>query len=382
MMVDGVCDPAFRGVRELFEASLVDGRDVGAAVAVFVGGETVVDLWGGVADAKTGRTWVSDTPCVAFSCTKAVTATAALMVAERERIDLGKPVAHWWPEFAGLGKESTTTEDLLTHRAGLPAFAQPLTAADAADPAAMAARLTRQAPLWEPGTRHGYHALTFGWLVGELVRRRTGDTVGGYVRASIGSELWIGVPSAVMARAARVGFPPASQTRWSSDELSIENDTLRRLSAAYRDPGSLLMRASTNPAGSYNDPAVLGGGWPGAGMVTTARALAAFYRDLIRGDLLEPETVREAIRERVRGADEVLFLESAFGLGYMRPSPNFLLPKAARASAFGHPGAGGSIGLGDLDNDVAIAFIPNLRRDGLAGDRRAYDLVEAVYTAL
>ncbi len=382
MAVDGQCDPAFRAVREVFEANLADGRDTGAAVAVFVGGELVVDLWGGVADAKTGRAWVRDTPCVSFSCTKAVTATAALMIAEREDIDLTEPVARWWPEYARCGKEHTTTEDLLTHRAGLPAFTQPLTPADAADAAATAARLAAQEPVWVPGTRHGYHALTFGWLVGELVRRHTGDTVGAFARAHIGSELWIGAPAEVAARAARVGFPPRSQMRWAPEELAIDNEALRSLAAAYRDPDSLLMRASTNPSGSYNDPAVLGGGWPGAGMVTTPRALATFYRDLLRGDLLAPAMLREAIRERVRGADEVLLLESAFGLGFMRPSPSFRLPAAARASAFGHPGAGGSIGLGDPDHDVAFAFIPNLRRDGLAGDRRAYDLVEAVYAAL
>ncbi|WP_234012401.1 serine hydrolase domain-containing protein [Nocardia cyriacigeorgica] len=369
-------------MREVFEANLADGRDTGAAVAVFVGGELVVDIWGGVADAKTGRAWVRDTPCVSFSCTKAVTATAALMIAEREDIGLTEPVARWWPEYARCGKEHTTTEDLLTHRAGLPAFTQPLTPADAADAAATAARLAAQEPVWVPGTRHGYHALTFGWLVGELVRRHTDDTVGAFARAHIGSELWIGAPAEVAARAARVGFPPRSQMRWAPEELAIDNEALRSLAAAYRDPDSLLMRASTNPSGSYNDPAVLGGGWPGAGMVTTPRALATFYRDLLRGDLLAPAMLREAIRERVRGADEVLLLESAFGLGFMRPSPSFRLPAAARASAFGHPGAGGSIGLGDPDHDVAFAFIPNLRRDGLAGDRRAYDLVEAVYAAL
>ncbi|WP_228783137.1 serine hydrolase domain-containing protein [Nocardia cyriacigeorgica] len=117
MAVGGQCDPAFRAVREVFEANLADGRDTGAAVAVFVGGELVVDLWGGVADAKTGRAWGRDTPCVSFSCTKAVTATAALMIAEREDIDLTEPVARWWPEYARCGKAHTTTEDLLTHRA-------------------------------------------------------------------------------------------------------------------------------------------------------------------------------------------------------------------------------------------------------------------------
>jgi CubicO group peptidase (beta-lactamase class C family) len=162
----------------------------------------------------------------------------------------------------------------------------------------------------------------------------------------------------------------------------IDAATVARLAQAYQDPASLMMRASANPLAAYHKPEVLAGGWPAAGLVTTARALARFYRDLTGGALLAPELLSEAIRERVRGGDRVLLLESAFGLGYMLPSQNFILPEPARPTAFGHPGAGGAIGLGDLDNRVAIAFIPNLRRDWLAGDRRAYDLVAAVYDAL
>ncbi|MEV0031216.1 serine hydrolase domain-containing protein [Nocardia sp. NPDC050793] len=377
--IAGTCDPAFREVREVFAASFADGQNRGAAVAVFAGGRPVVDLWGGVADARTGRPWLSDTPCVAFSCAKAVTATAALLVMEREGTGPEEPVRRWWPEFVAHGKYAVTVEDLLTHRAGLPAFDRALTEFDAADPAAMAAELAAQTPVWEPGSKHGYHALTFGWLVGELVRRRTGRTVPEFVREHFGAELWAG-PNEI-SRAARLGFPPAAQLDWRIEELP-EGNAVRRLAESYRDPDSLLMRGTTNPAGSYNDPTVLAGGWPGSGLVTTPRALARFYRDLIHGDLLRHGTLRDAVRERVRGPDEVLSLESAFALGYMRPSMNFLLPKSARTTAFGHPGAGGSVGLGDLEHDLALAFIPNLRRDGLAGDRRAYDLIAAVYAAL
>lgn len=384
--VDGWADPAFRAVREVFEASFADGRNAGAAVAAYVGGRAVVDLWGGTADARTGRAWVRDTPCVTYSCTKAITATAALRVAQ-DRVtqdrgaDWDERVAAWWPEYAVAGKDTTTLADLLTHRAGVPAFDRPVTTTEAADPAAMAALLARQRPVWDPGTGHGYHALTFGWLVGEYVRRHTGQPVGEYVRAHLGDDLWIGAPPAIAQRAARVAFPPADQQAWS-DAGPIDAATVARLAQAYQDPESLMMRASANPVAAYNDPAVLAGGWPASGLVTTARALARFYRDLVAGALLAPGLLREAARERVRGADLVLLLESAFGLGYMLPSQNFMLPEPARPTAFGHPGAGGAVGLGDVDNQVAIAFIPNLRRDWLAGDRRAYDLVAAVYDAL
>jgi CubicO group peptidase (beta-lactamase class C family) len=245
----------------------------------------------------------------------------------------------------------------------------------------MAARLARQRPLWEPGSEHGYHALTFGWLVGEFVRRHTGLTVGEYVRRHVGDELWIGAPPPVVEQAARLEFPPERDRVWT-DPGPIDADTVTRMARAFQDPGSLVMRASTNPVAAYNKPDVLAGGWPASGLVTTARALARFYRDLVGGAVLARESLREAVRERVRGPDSVLLLESAFGLGYMLPSQNFILPEPARSTAFGHPGAGGSIGLGDIDNQVAIAFVGNLRRDWLAGDRRAYDLVATTYSAL
>ncbi|MQY17770.1 serine hydrolase domain-containing protein [Nocardia macrotermitis] len=380
-IVDGRVDPAFQAVREIFEASFADGRNTGAAMAVYLDGRPVVDLWGGIADARTQRPWERDTPAVTFSCTKALTATAALAVAHESGTSLSEPVTTWWPEYGVEGKAATTLADLLSHRAGLPAFERAVTATEAADPAKMAALLADQRPLWEPGTEHGYHALSFGWLVGEFVRRQTNSTVGEYVRRHFGEELWIGAPAHVAEQAARVGFPPAAEQAWT-DPGPIDAATIDRMSRAYRDPGSLALRASTNPVGSYNNPEALAGGWPASGLVTTARALAGFYRDLVGGALLPPELVSDAIRERVRGTDAVLLLESAFGLGYMRSCENFILPDTARDTAFGHPGAGGAIGLGDLENRLAIAFVPNLRRDWLAGDRRAYDLVAATYDAL
>ncbi|WFR73641.1 serine hydrolase [Prescottella defluvii] len=211
--VQGQCDSAFDGVRQVFEESFEDGQNLGAAVAVFADGRPVVDLWGGVADRKTRREWAWDTPCVVFSCTKAVTTASALLLAERGYVTLDEPVASWWPEFAQNGKADVTVEHLLTHQAGLPAFDGQVSVAQAADPVAMAERLARQAPEWEPGTAHGYHALTFGWLVGELVRRHTGMTVGKFARQEFGSDLWIGAPSGTIARAARITVPRRESRR-------------------------------------------------------------------------------------------------------------------------------------------------------------------------
>ncbi|MEO5873618.1 MAG: serine hydrolase domain-containing protein, partial [Streptosporangiaceae bacterium] len=159
-------------------------------------------------------------------------------------------------------------------------------------------------------------------------------------------------------------------------------DLLTRLGTAFTDPASLLNRALNNPATSYNKPVVLSGGWPAAGMVATARDLAGFYRDLVGGQILRKETLADAIRPRVAGPDKVMLVDSAFGLGYMRPSATFFTPRAGRETAFGHTGAGGAVGLGDVDHDLALAFIPNLMGDHLSGDLRAFRLIEAAYACL
>lgn len=376
--VQGHCDSAFGGVRDVFEESFADGQNLGAAVAVFADGLPVVDLWGGVADRRTGRAWAWDTPCVVFSCTKAVTAASALLLAERGYVTLEDPVAEWWPEFAAGGKDAITAEHLLTHQAGLPAFDAPVSVAQAADAVAMAQRLARQTPEWAPGTAHGYHALTFGWLIGELVRRHTGMTVGQFAHDEFGSDLWIGAPPGTIARAARISFPRRGETESPLTDVA----TRTRIGAAYAAPDSMLFRAMTNPAASYNDPELLRGGWPASGMLATARGLARFYRDLVHGVTLRAETLEAARRERVRGHDRVLLTDSSYGLGFMLPAQSFELPAPAQASAFGHPGAGGAVGFGDPAHGMAFAFVPNLERDYFSGDRRAHRLIEAAYAAI
>lgn len=384
MTSEGTCDPAFGAVRAVFEANLAGRRDLGAAVAVVVDGRTVVDLWGGTADRRSGRPWERDTACVTFSCTKAVTATAALLLAERGAVSLDAPVTDWWPEFGTHGKEAVTGEMLLTHRAGLPAFDRPIAVEEAADPAAMAEQLAGQAPEWPPGTTHGYHALTFGWLVGELVRRHAGCTVGEFVRREISPDLWIGVPPERLDGLARVASAPGDpddDPGGRGPEGDAEPEAVARVLAAMGDADSPLRRSTENPAGSFNSPAVLTAGWPAAGLVCTARALAAFYARLVAGEILRPDTLSDAVRERVRGPDHTLVFESAFGLGYMRPAQNMLLPRAARPSAFGHPGISGALGIGDPEHGVGFGYLPNLSRPAVH-DGRAYRLVHAVYDAL
>src|SRR5690606_24172367 len=215
--VQGTCAPEFSRVRKVFENNFARGLETGAAITVHIGDEKVVELWGGLADHRTGRRWERDTPCFAFSCTKALTAAAALRTAARGGHGLGAPVASWWPGFDAAGKAGVTGEHLLAHQAGLPAFARPVAAEEAADPAAMAELLAGQAPEWEPGTAHGYHTFTYGWLAGEIVRRLDGRTVGGYVADEIagplGLDLWVGAPDPVLDRTARLTSSKADADR-------------------------------------------------------------------------------------------------------------------------------------------------------------------------
>ncbi|MGC5016130.1 serine hydrolase domain-containing protein [Streptosporangium sp. DT93] len=451
----GHCDPRFSRVREVFDGHFAGGEELGAAFAVFVDGEPVVDLWGGIADRRSGRPWERDTPVLAYSCTKAVTATVALSLTERGLLDVSAPVADVWPEFARRGKERVTVEHLLTHQAGLPAIEEPVPVEEFEDQAAIADRLAGQAPIWEPGTAHGYHALTYGFLVGEVIRRVSGRSVAEIVAAEIagpsGLDLWVGADGEVAERAARLSAgdrrppsdgdaaaPVAPDT--SAEEPAAGNgtsgngtggngtggerldgrpvsgnaadgrpvsgnpaggesvngntaagdggeDPLLLMARASADRNSLMNRALGNPPihllpGGANNPVVLRAGWPAMGAVTTARGLAGFYRDLVAGRIVRPQTLREATRRRVNGPDRVLFVDSSFGLGYMRPSMTFLTPPAGAETAFGHTGMGGSLGLGDAGHGLGMAYTMNRMAGAVSGGLRGYRLAEAVYASL
>lgn len=383
-----LCDPRFSRVQEVFSKHFAEGQELGAAFAVYLDGELVVDLWDGVADKHTGRPWERDTPAYAYSCTKAITATVLLQLASRGLVDLSAPVADVWPEFAAEGKGSITIEHLLTHQAGLPVIEEQVPVEEFEDLPAIADRLAGQRPLWEPGTAHGYHALTYGFLVGEVVRRVSGKSVGDLVAAEIagplGLDLWLGAPDDVIDRSARLSAADRATAPAAPTAVTETADPLSQMIAASADPQSLMNRALGNPGmhrlkGGANHPVILRAGWPAAGLVTTARGLAGFYRALVAGEILPAATLADATRTRVSGPDRVLFIDSAFGLGYMTSSLTFLNPSQ---TSFGHTGLGGFLGLGDVERGLAIGYTLNKMANAMSGSMRGYHLTEAVYASL
>ena len=383
--VHGEAARGFEAVREAFSANFERHGEVGAAFSLYHRGRKVVDLWGGVADETTGRAWAEDTLQLVFSTTKGATAACAHLLAQRGELDFDAPVSEYWPEFKAEGKEQVPVRWLLSHRAGLPVVDRALSPEDALawDPVVEA--LAAERPVWEPGTAHGYHALTYGWLVGEVVRRISGRSLGLFfaqeMAAPLGLEFWIGLPEQHETRVSRlIELPRLAQARAELD-LSGLPDVMRELATAFLDPSSLTNRALnlTSPPLDYNSRGVHAAEVPAANGICTARSLARFYAGLI-GEvdavrILTPETVARATVEQSEGRDRVLLVPTRFGLGYFLPSS--FSPMAGPAS-FGHAGAGGSLGFADPDTGVAFGYVMNKMQQNLAADPRTLTLIEAV----
>ncbi|MGW7422343.1 serine hydrolase domain-containing protein [Streptomyces sp. NPDC054813] len=388
MDVNGTVAEGFEPVRDAFAKNFELLGDRGAAVAVYRDGHRVVDLWGGARDFDGNAdeaAWEHGTSQIVRSATKGVAAAVLLLLRQRGELDLDAPVGDLWPEFKAAGKERTLVRHLLAHRAGVPVLDRPLTPEEAADPDLGAAAVAAQAPVWEPGTDHGYHAQTYSWLTGELVRRVTGRSVGEWIADEIAgparAELWLGLPEAEHARVGRVGPVEAPETAGA-----LRTRPKRAVSEAYADPGSLTRRAfgAISPLPDENDPAYRAAALPASNGIATADGLARFYASLI-GEvdggkrLFAPETVELARAEQSAGPDRVLVVSTRFGLGYMlHGSASPLLSPAS----FGHPGRGGALGFADPESGIAFGYVTNGFRKSVTADARAQALVRAVRTAL
>jgi CubicO group peptidase (beta-lactamase class C family) len=387
--IGGDTAPGFDGVRDAFAANLAGGQEIGAAVAVYLHGRKVVDLWGGIADPENGRSWERDTVAVVFSTTKGVTAACAHLLAERGELDLDAPVAEYWPEFAANGKEHIPVRWLLTHQAGLPTLDHPITPADAIAREPVVTALAAQRPAWEPGTAHGYHGHTYGWLVGEVVRRATGRSLGTIfaedIAAPLDLDFWIGLPKAEQHRVGRVVSTVPDLDALGRIDLDTLPERVREVMAAYADPTSLTARSLLTlirPSLDLNDPDVQAAEMPSGNGIGTARALARFYAALI-GEvdghrILGPDTLAAATAEQAVGVDRVLRVPVRIATGFGLPTPDAFWYSP---TAFGFPGLGGSLGFADPATGLAFGYVMNHVQEGLP-DPRAATLLNAVTAAV
>lgn len=382
--VHGFVAPGFENLAATFEETN-RGSPGGSALAVLIGGEPVVDIWAGVADPYTSRAWAADTPTVVFSCTKGVMSLLIGQLVQSGTLKLDAAVTDYWPEFAANGKERITIRQLLAHRAGLAAPRQDIDLETALDWHAVVSTLADQKPLWEPGTAYGYHALTFGWLTGELVRRATGQTVSEYLRATVtgplGADFWIGLPDSAAARVARLiasdtpdDAVPGGSGIDPTDAYWMERSMT--LGAAF--PATLV-----RPGEGFDDPRVQKAEIPGAGGIATANALATIWSAAVtptRGvRLLDDSLIQDMTEAQSEGAP-VWWLPGPYprwGTGFMLTSER---RKFLTSRSFGHDGAGGQVAFADPEHKVGFAYTTNVLKG--QDDQRGSALVQALQAAL
>jgi CubicO group peptidase (beta-lactamase class C family) len=384
VQIVGTCDPKFSRVKDAFAENFEKRGEVGAAVAVVLDGKSVVDLWAGHADRDKTRPWTRDTLVNVYSTTKGVTAICAHRLADKGLLDFDAPVVRYWPEFAQAGKARIPVRYLLSHRAGLAAVRKPLDDDALFKWEKMTSALAEQEPWWEPGTKHGYHALTFGHLVGEVIRRITGKTPGTYLRDEIagplGLDLHIGLDAKDDARTGdMIPMPPPGP-----GEPNLFADIMK-------DPESVTYKAFMNPPGGMRPGLVNSREWraaeiPAANGHTTARSLAKLYGTLARGGeqdgvrVMSKEQVAQCSLEQSNGPDALLMINTRFSLGFMMSQPGASL--GPNAKSYGHPGAGGSLGYADPEAKIGFGYTMNKMHASLLIDPRATALIEAVYASL
>lgn len=382
----GTVAPGFESLRASF-VSAFDGKpDMGAALCVRHRGQTVIDLWGGVADVRTRAGWQDDTLSVIFSCTKGLSSILAARLVQEDRLDYQAPVTAYWPEFGAAGKEAVTVRDLLAHRSGLSAPREILTPADVVDWNAMTNQLARQAPLWDPNSGWGYHAITHGWLIGEVIRRITGMSVGKYfehlVSGPLKVEAWIGLPAALTGHVAHM------QVGSTLADLIVQQADVRQPGVIDWHERAMTLGDAWPPAlvgddVGFNDPRIQEAEIPGAGGISSARALATIWSATIVETegvrLLDDSILREATRVQSDGPPvfEVPGPWPRWGMGFQLDSEARRYPTPY---GFGHDGAGGQVAFADPALGVGFAFLTN-QMEGI-GDPRATNIVDSLRALL
>ena len=371
--IHGFANKGFEQVRETFENNFKNLGDLGASYCVTRNGETVVDLWGGCADAAKTKPWVKDTIINVYSTTKTMTALTALILADRGLIDFGAPVAKYWPEFAANGKASITVAQLMSHSAGLSGWKEKITKEDLYDWDKATSLLAAQAPFWEPGTAPGYHALTQGYLVGEVIRRVTGKSIGTVFREEIAEPLhadfWIGLPASEDDRVAELIPPPPNEAVGEGGGTEIQKNM------------------ATNPGihvGETKTRAWRGAEIPAAGGTGNARSVAEIHTILANGGVakgkrfLSEAGARKALELQIEGTDLVMNVPARFGLGFGLAGG--LLPLPNQNSMF-WGGYGGSLILIDYDARATMSYVMNVMHGTTTGDMRGFGLAMATFQA-
>jgi CubicO group peptidase (beta-lactamase class C family) len=373
--IHGECDDRFGAVREAFRANFVEGRDVGASVAVTLDGELVVDLWGGHADEARTRPWERDTIANVYSTTKTMTNLCALMLADRGQLDFHAPVAKYWPEFAQNGKAAVEVRHLMSHSSGLSGWDAPLTVEDLYDWEKVTSLLAAQAPWWEPGTASGYHSLTQGYLVGEVVRRITGRSLGTFFREEVaeplGADFHIGLDDRHFRRVADL-IPPEQ----TADVLAMAGDSIP--ARTFSNPP---MNALDSRTAAWRHAEI-----PAAGGHGNARSVASIHAAIACGGavggtrLLSPAGCDVIFEEQIRGTDLALGIPARFGMGFGLNSPEAPLGPNPRTCYWG--GWGGSLVLIDCDAHLTVSYVMNKMNSTTVGDIRSASLVMAAYQSL
>lgn len=392
--VSGRWSLRFKRVRDEFIRNFAERGEVGASVCVMLEGQVVVDLWGGLARTDTNTPWQRDTIAHVWSCTKGATALCAHLLAARGQLDLDAPVVQYWPEFAQNGKQATTVAMLMSHQAGLPAVREPLPFGAFYDTDYMTDLLAAEVPFWEPGMRHGYHALTFGFLVGELVRRISGRTLGEFwqqeVAGPLGIDFSMGLPDSELSRLAPI-IPADPPSPPLPDYLikALTDPTSIQSLIFFNNGGFLNPGEAESPAARATTEIGASGGF------TNGRALAKLYHAIGVGlrrpgspDLLDAAGLQRVSRVNSAGFDQFGLIQSRFTLGYVksidnrRGTPGNQDSGILSEDAFHHSGFGGSIGLVDPRARMSLGYVMNRQGLGTLLNTRGQSLVDAAYRSL
>jgi CubicO group peptidase (beta-lactamase class C family) len=372
MNVHGKCEARFEPVRALMAANLMSGADLGASYCVTIDGETAIDLWGGWADTEKTRPWEADTIVNVYSTTKTMCAMTALLLADRGELDFAAPVARYWPEFAANGKDAVTVAHLMSHSSGLSGWEAKLEPDDLYDWDKVTDLLAAQAPWWAPGSAPGYHAITQGYLVGEVVRRIAGKSLGTVFREEIaepiGADFHIGLPASEDHRVADLDPPPSSPAGGGSE---IQAKTFGNPPIHPRATRMREWRGAEIPAA---------GGTGNARAVARCHAVLANGGELDGKRLMSEAGCRKLLELQIEGNDLVLMgMPVRYGLGFGLPGE--LLPMPNRNMAF-WGGYGGSLAVIDFDACATYAFVMNRMHPSLVGDTRSIGLMGATWAAL